>query len=106
MSGTCVTAEHVLDVMSRSGLVSQEVLRYADHSITDQQVCLASLVRRELAKSLSKLQRSPILVAANARRIQAPERPELVLDVLQAFRDRQRVCPGRLALGRVHERLA
>jgi hypothetical protein len=80
------------------------VERRADHPFADRLIDGAG---GPLVKALRQHQRAATLTAAGLEVPQAPERPELILDVADAIGDHERARPGREGLGRralrVHE---
>src|SRR6266849_1746426 len=86
-SGDDRAAKHTLDVAPRIGLVSQVMQRKPDHSIADEQVGPVGLPRRKTAEPLGKRQRQAMLAIVGAKRPKTPERPQLILGIVEALGD-------------------
>ena len=97
------------DVPPCTGLVSEEVERNAEHSIADRPVGWIGLVRSD-AEPLCQRERGPEFCVVDATGPQPPERPQLIVGLVEALGEIERGCPGRPGLARrtprVHQRPA
>jgi hypothetical protein len=105
-----IAIEHTIDVPARPGLLSNEVERCAQHSITDEWVGPIACVRSQGAESLRQRQRVPERSIVDVTRPQSPQGPQPKVGVVKPFRQLERGGPrrARLARGsrRVHRRPA
>src|SRR6266851_3664807 len=91
-------------------LVSQVVQGDADHPLADEQLGRIVIASNPAAEAVRQRQCGATLAAADAEMPQAPERPQLILDVVDALGDLERGRPGCGGVGcgalRLHERHA
>src|SRR5260370_30376510 len=78
-----VPTEHVLDMAARIGLVPQVIQRVANQSIADGQFSRVSTIRDDAAEPFGKFQCSPILPTIDTGYPEPPERPYLIVPVIQ-----------------------
>jgi hypothetical protein len=107
MAGGMIAVEHMFDMPTRAGLISEEVQRDPGQSLADRPFG-AFAFRREDAEPLRKRERVLEPAFVDAVRPKAPEGPQLIIEVVQRFRKLERARPGRARLaggpGRVHPR--
>ena len=99
--GGDVVSQHVLEVTPCFRLVSQIVERDADHPTAHENLRRIGRARDTIAESFRLYQRGSTLAAADAKAPQAPERAQLILDVVQALGNLQGLGPR---CGRVRSR--
>ena len=100
--------EHALEMAPRAEQIAQIILRRTDHSLADQAIVRIGPLRRQRIEPLSQCQSDAMLTAADVKGPQAPERAQLVLDVVKALRNLEGLCPDRADLGNgtsaIHQR--
>ena len=105
-----IATEHALEVTPCVRLISQVVQGDAHHPVADGHVGRIGRAGHPVAEALRQRQRRAALAAADAEMPQAPERPQLILDVVDALGDLERGRPGGRGVGRgalrLHERHA
>ena len=99
--GCDVVSQHVLEVTPGFRLVSQIVERDADHPTAHENLRRIGCALDTIAESLRLYQRGSTLAAADAKVPQAPERAQLILDVVQTLGNLQGLGPRS---GRVRSR--
>ena len=90
-----MASKHALDVAPGIGLVSQIMQWSRRHSLAKEQIDRVGLVCSQAAEPLGERQRRPVLATAESAHPQPPERPQLILGVVEASRKFERLCPGR-----------
>ena len=51
-----IVSEHVLEAVSRAGVVAQVILRNADHPLANQRIVWVGLLRRQATEALRQCQ--------------------------------------------------
>src|SRR5215813_5592067 len=86
-------------MLTRARLVSEKVQYDPSPTIADQQIGRIGLLHSDTAKPLGKRQRRLILAAKIATSPQAIKGAQLVVSVVKALRNLQRVHPSCAGLG-------
>jgi hypothetical protein len=78
---------------ARAEQIADEVLGLAHHPLADQPIVRVGALRRQATEPLHQSESDPMLTAAQVEGPYAPERPQLVLDIVKALRNLERLCP-------------
>jgi hypothetical protein len=94
-----ILSEHVLEVVPRTGLVAQTMLRGANQPVADQAIVRVGPRCPQDAEPLCQSQSDAMLTASGVKEPQAAERAQPVLGIVEALRYLKGLCPGRASLG-------
>jgi hypothetical protein len=103
-----IMGEHILEMAPRAEQIAQVILRRTDHSLACQAIVRLGPLLRQRIEPLSQGQSDNLLAAVETEGPQAPERAQLVLGIVKAFRNLEGLRPGRADLGNstpgIHQR--
>ena len=91
MIGGGMMDQHVLQMAPRADLVADIMFGCAQPALAELPIVLVRPARRQFAKSVRKRQREAISTACGMKKIQAPERAQLVFEIAKALRNLERL---------------